>query len=90
MSNSSALSSSCCALILAAGKGNPMHSKKPKGVHTIWGEPVCGSGAGGMVSRSAEAVRAAVCPEGEIGRAAFRGRELGRVGQKCEVVSGES
>ena len=85
MSNSSALSSSCCALILAAGKGTRMHSKKPKVLHTILGEPLLGHVAGALRPLFGEAVWAVIGHEADMVRAAFAGRDLRFVEQKEQL-----
>ena len=72
MSNSSALSSSCCALILAAGKGTRMHSKKPKVLHTILGEPLLGHVAGALRPLFGEAVWAVIGHEADMVRGRLR------------------
>ena len=88
MSNSSALSSSCCALILAAGKGTRMHSKKPKVLHTILGEPLLGHVAGALRPLFGEAVWAVIGHEADMVRAAFAGRDLRFVEQKEQLGTG--
>ena len=90
MSNSSALSSSCCALILAAGKGTRMHSKKPKVLHTILGEPLLGHVAGALRPLFGEAVWAVIGHEADMVRAAFAGRDLRFVEQKEQLGTGHA
>ena len=90
MSNSSALSSSCCALILAAGKGTRMHSKKPKVLHTILGEPLLGHVAGALRPLFGEAVWAVIGHEADMVRAAFAGRDLRLVEQKEQLGTGHA
>ena len=90
MSNSSALSSSCCALILAAGKGTRMHSKKPKVLHTILGEPLLGHVAGALRPLFGEAVWAVIGHEADMVRTAFAGRDLRFVEQKEQLGTGHA
>lgn len=90
MSNSSSLSSSCCALILAAGKGTRMHSKKPKVLHTILGEPLLGHVAGALRPLFGEAVWAVIGHEADMVRAAFAGRDLRFVEQKEQLGTGHA
>ena len=86
MSQSSTLP--CCALILAAGKGTRMHSRKPKVLHTILGEPLLGHVAEALRPLFGEAVWAVIGHEADMVRAAFAGRQLRFVEQKEQLGTG--
>ena len=88
MSQSSTLP--CCALILAAGKGTRMHSRKPKVLHTILGEPLLGHVAEALRPLFGEAVWAVIGHEADMVRAAFAGRQLRFVEQKEQLGTGHA
>ena len=80
----------CCALILAAGKGTRMHSRKPKVLHTILGEPLLGHVAEALRPLFGEAVWAVIGHEADMVRAAFAERELRFVEQKEQLGTGHA
>ncbi|MFQ8890535.1 MAG: NTP transferase domain-containing protein [Bilophila wadsworthia] len=89
MSNSSALSSSCCALILAAGKGTRMHSRNPRCCTLFWANRCLGM----WRERCApvrQAVWAVIGHEADMVRAAFAGRDLRFVEQKEQLGTGHA
>ncbi len=90
MSQTSTFSASCCALILAAGKGTRMHSKKPKVLHTILGEPLLGHVAEALRPLFGASVWAVIGHEADMVRAAFSGRELRFVEQKEQLGTGHA
>ncbi|MEG2004656.1 MAG: bifunctional UDP-N-acetylglucosamine diphosphorylase/glucosamine-1-phosphate N-acetyltransferase GlmU [Bilophila sp.] len=60
-----------CALILAAGKGTRMHTRKPKVLHTILGEPLLGHVVGTLRSLFGDAIWTVIGHEADMVRAAF-------------------
>lgn len=61
----------CCALILAAGKGTRMHTRKPKVLHTILGEPLLGHVVGTLRTLFDDAIWTVIGHEAEMIRTAF-------------------
>lgn len=90
MSHVSAPPATSCALILAAGKGTRMHSRKPKVLHTILGEPLLGHVAEALRPLFGEAVWAVIGHEADMVRAAFTERPLRFVEQKEQLGTGHA
>ena len=67
---------STCALILAAGKGTRMHSKKPKVLQTILGEPLLAHVAAALRPLFGEAVWAVIGHEAQMVRDVFAGENI--------------
>lgn len=90
MSHVSAPPATSCALVLAAGKGTRMHSRKPKVLHTILGEPLLGHVVEALRPLFGEAVWAVIGHEAEMVRAAFAERTLRFVEQKEQLGTGHA
>ena len=90
MSHVSAPAATSCALILAAGKGTRMHSKKPKVLHTILGEPLLGHVAEALRPLFGDALWAVIGHEAAMVRAAFAGRPLRFVEQTEQLGTGHA
>lgn len=81
---------SICALILAAGKGTRMHSRKPKVLHTILGEPLLGHVAAALRPLFGENVWAVIGHEAQMVRDTFAGRSLRFVEQTEQLGTGHA
>ena len=81
---------SICALILAAGKGTRMHSRKPKVLHTILGEPLLGHVAAALRPLFGENVWAVIGHEAQMVRDAFAERPLRFVEQTEQLGTGHA
>ncbi len=81
---------SICALILAAGKGTRMHSRKPKVLHTILGEPLLGHVAAALHPLFGENVWAVIGHEAQMVRDAFAERSLRFVEQTEQLGTGHA
>lgn len=78
------------ALILAAGKGTRMRSRKPKVLQTLLGEPLLGHVAAALEPLFGEAVWAVVGHEADMVRAALAGRGLRFVEQAEQLGTGHA
>ena len=83
-------SPACCALILAAGKGTRMHSRKPKVLHTILGEPVLGHVVAALRPLFGASLWAVIGHEAAMVRAAFPGDTLRFVEQREQLGTGHA
>lgn len=81
---------STCALILAAGKGTRMHSRKPKVLHTILGEPLLGHVAAALRPLFGDAVWAVIGHEAQMVRDVFTNRPLRFVEQTEQLGTGHA
>ncbi len=81
---------SICALILAAGKGTRMHSRKPKVLHTILGEPLLGHVAAALRPLFGENVWAVIGHEAQMVRDTFAERSLRFVEQTEQLGTGHA
>ncbi len=81
---------SICALILAAGKGTRMHSRKPKVLHTILGEPLLGHVAAALRPLFGENVWAVIGHEAQMVRDTFAEHSLRFVEQTEQLGTGHA
>ncbi len=78
------------ALILAAGKGTRMRSRKPKVLHSLLGEPLLGHVAAALEPLFGGAVWAVVGHEADMVKAAFADRGLRFVDQAEQLGTGHA
>lgn len=85
-----AAAQACGALILAAGKGTRMCSRKPKVLHSLLGEPLLGHVAAALQPLFGDAVWAVIGHEAEMVRAALADRGLRFVEQAEQLGTGHA